>query len=308
MRILCASQDIGNCPSFRARVLPFIDLFKTNGIEIFVAKISDIKNTDGYDLLWLRRTVVPLKFMFDIPMVYDFDDAEYLPDDRAPNKKKHNGFRAIINKASIVIAGSNNLANAARKINKKNIRIIRTGVNTKDYTMSKYTNPPIIVWTGSKPTLPHLVNMSEQINYICNKHNAKLRIISDVFPDMNAEKIIWTPENQYRYLSDAAVGISPLMNTPYAQGKCAYKIIQYMASGLPVVASDVGGNRDIFGYGCKGFCIDNKNFSDALEQILNKDKINMGIENRRIVEEHFDITTLFEQLLKVMLDAKYGIT
>jgi len=239
----------------------------------------------------------------NIPMVYDFDDAEYLPSD-APNKKNYSGFRAIVDKALIVIAGSNHLADVAGKIN-KNVRIIRTGVNIKDYTISKHPNPPVIVWTGSKPTLPHLINMSKQLEYICNKHNAKLRIICDVSPDMEAEKIIWTPENQCRYLSDATIGISPLMNTAYAQGKCAYKIVQYMASGLPVVASNVGGNRDIFDYGCNGLCIDDKDFGDALDQmLLSNDKIKMGIENRKIAESHFDTNVLFEQLLKTMLDAK----
>jgi glycosyltransferase involved in cell wall biosynthesis len=303
MRILCASQDVGNCPSFRARVLPFINLFAKQGIEVITTNIFNVKNTDGYDLLWLRRTIIPKSFMFTMPMIYDFDDAEYISTDANMTNINYLQFKRIVSKALIVVAGSNNLADVARKIN-RNVRIIRTGININDYTVSSYSKPPIIVWTGSKPTLPHLISMSKQLEYVCNKYNAKLRIICDVFPNMEAEKIIWTPENQCKYLSDATIGISPLNDTAYARGKCAYKIIQYMASGLPVVASNVGGNLDIFNYGCNGLCVDNKDFGDALDQIFNNDIAEMGSNNRIIAESHFDVNVLFAELLKVMLDAK----
>jgi glycosyltransferase involved in cell wall biosynthesis len=49
------------------------------------------------------------------------------------------------------------------------------------------------------------------------------------------------------------VGIMPLPDTPWAKGKCGYKLIQYMACGVPVVASDIGANKDIIDHGRHGF-------------------------------------------------------
>ncbi len=41
------------------------------------------------------------------------------------------------------------------------------------------------------------------------------------------------------------VGLMPLDDSPFSQGKCGLKILQYHAAGLPVVCSPVGANRDM---------------------------------------------------------------
>jgi glycosyltransferase involved in cell wall biosynthesis len=46
-------------------------------------------------------------------------------------------------------------------------------------------------------------------------------------------------------LAGCDIGIMPLADTEWERGKCAFKILQYMAAGLPVVASPVGVNRSI---------------------------------------------------------------
>ena len=47
----------------------------------------------------------------------------------------------------------------------------------------------------------------------------------------------------------------PLFDTPWERGKCAYKLIQYMACGLPTVASDIGANRDVMVDGTTGYLV-----------------------------------------------------
>src|SRR5204863_2488648 len=49
------------------------------------------------------------------------------------------------------------------------------------------------------------------------------------------------------------VGLMPLPDSPFAGGKCAYKLIQYMALARPGVASPVGANREVVTDGVDGF-------------------------------------------------------
>ena len=49
------------------------------------------------------------------------------------------------------------------------------------------------------------------------------------------------------------VGIMPLPDEPWPRGKCGFKLIQYMACGLPVVALPVGANAEIVEHGVNGF-------------------------------------------------------
>jgi glycosyltransferase involved in cell wall biosynthesis len=63
----------------------------------------------------------------------------------------------------------------------------------------------------------------------------------------------WNEETEVRDLGEMDIGIMPVPDEPWARGKSGYKLIQYMACGIPVIASPVGANRDIVEPGLNGF-------------------------------------------------------
>jgi glycosyltransferase involved in cell wall biosynthesis len=90
--------------------------------------------------------------------------------------------------------------------------------------------------------------------------NVVLRIICDSFIDLFSlpvEKCLWTTEKEAMDLASCDIGLAPLPDDPFTKGKCGYKILQYCACGLPVVASSVGVNTQLIEEGKCGFLADN---------------------------------------------------
>ena len=86
------------------------------------------------------------------------------------------------------------------------------------------------------------------------------------------------------------VGVMPLPDEPWALGKCAYKLIQYMACGLPVVASPVGMNREVVRHGVNGFLATTATeWEEALSLLASDAELRhrMGQEGRRLVEQQY---------------------
>ena len=59
------------------------------------------------------------------------------------------------------------------------------------------------------------------------------------------EERAWSPSTEHEVLAETDIGLMPLDDTPWSRGKCAYKALQYMASGIPPVVDDVGISADV---------------------------------------------------------------
>ncbi len=84
----------------------------------------------------------------------------------------------------------------------------------------------------------------------------RLRVICSAFPDwpeITIERVAWSSATEARELASAHVGIMPLSDDAWTRGKCAFKLLQYMAAGLPCVASPVGANAEAVVDGVTGF-------------------------------------------------------
>ena len=55
----------------------------------------------------------------------------------------------------------------------------------------------------------------------------------------------WEEETEVRYLKTCDVGIMPLSDEPFNRGKCGFKLIQYMACGLPTISTPMEANVKI---------------------------------------------------------------
>ena len=103
------------------------------------------------------------------------------------------------------------------------------------------------------------------------------------------------------------IGIMPLPDDDWEKGKCAYKLIQYMACGLPVVASSVGMNREVVNEGWNGFLANNfKEWCNALELLIQDEGLRkrLGQNGRKLVEENYTLESNF-QLMQRVVDANY---
>src|SRR5262249_47540144 len=118
----------------------------------------------------------------------------------------------------------------------------------------------VIGWTGTSGNFQYFDLVEPALAHFFDKHDdARMMVVADRAPDFrlisgkHVTFIPWTPESEAQVLHQMTVGIMPLSDTPWARGKCSFKLLQYMASGLPVIASPVGMNADVLAKGEVGF-------------------------------------------------------
>jgi len=94
----------------------------------------------------------------------------------------------------------------------------------------------------------------------------------------------------------------PLANTDWCNGKCSYKMLCYMAAGLPVVVTATGMNREVLALGQVGFsAAREQEWVHALAALLDSPDLrrSMGAAGRAVAEEHFSLTRLTRQYAAV---------
>jgi glycosyltransferase involved in cell wall biosynthesis len=185
--------------------------------------------------------------------VYDFDDALF--HDQSPIRRllgTQDKCRRAVAAADVVIAGNDYLGNWAES-HGKDVRVIPSCVDPCDYEpktqWSISGDAPLLVWLGSPATERYVAQIGPALLEVHRRTGASLTLISG--PDDNPalaplrhmlRRVPWSIETFASDLTSADVAIAPLDNSPYSRGKCAYKLLQYAASGLPVAGSPVGAN------------------------------------------------------------------
>jgi glycosyltransferase involved in cell wall biosynthesis len=169
--------------------------------------------------------------------------------------------------------------------------------------------PPVLGWVGTVGNLHNLVRLAPVIAEACRKHGAGVRVVCSDPPDLPGvpmEFVKWSAENEVADLLPMDVGLAPLDEGAMRRCKCAFKSIQYMAAGLPVIASPVGANADVVEDGVTGFhAADPAAWGRALDALLS-DRVlrgRMGIAGRAAVEAKWS----FEAHEATFLDAMRGV-
>jgi glycosyltransferase involved in cell wall biosynthesis len=138
-------------------------------------------------------------------------------------------------------------------------------------TTASAADPPTIAWIGSPENLIYLEMIRPALARLAVRHPAlKVRVICSQFPDwpeVPVERIAWSSQTEAASLAAAHIGVMPLTDDAWSRGKCAFKLLQYMAASLPCVASPVGANTEAVLHGVNGF---HASSTDDWEQTLER--------------------------------------
>ena len=214
-----------------------------------------------YELLpvfpfWLEKL-----FLRNKKYVLDFDD--WVWSKYRDNPFCRGKFDKLIAAAAGVIAANDLIFDHCRQLNRNCIKIPTTVdrdalENCEAAEFDLYT----IVWIGTPTTYrTHLMALGDTLRRLAEKFDYQLLVISALplpeIPGVNCRFVKWSEKTQYQYLRGAQVGIMPLPdNDEFAAGKSAYKLIQYLAAGIPAVASNIGENCVVLSDGVTGFLAD----------------------------------------------------
>jgi glycosyltransferase involved in cell wall biosynthesis len=187
--------------------------------------------------------------------IFDVDDAIYVrkprrlgeaADDSIWRRRK---FAATCRWVDAVAAGNEVLASVARASG-TDIVILPTSIDASTYraTTAAAIDPPTIVWIGSPENLVYLEMIRPALARIAARRPAlRVRVICSKFPDwpeIGVERVAWSSATEAASLAGAHIGVMPLSDDEWARGKCAFKLLQYMAASLPCVASPIGANTE----------------------------------------------------------------
>lgn len=237
---------------------------------------------------WLERSLLKKhKYLLD------FDD--YIAASYKTNKLKkiffENKIDKLVSKASLTTVGNHWYLSEFKK---GNIRYLPTVVDINDYPLTKkLSNENIIVWIGSPSTVKYLKQIEPALIKLIKDVPFKLRIIGgrvDLDVSIPTEFMEWNQNSENELLAMSTIGIMPLENTLWEKGKCGFKLIQYMTSGLPVVGSESPANSEIIEHGETGFIArNNDDWYKYLLLLLSDESIanNMGENGRKRVENNY---------------------
>lgn len=281
----------------------------------FWRRFVDILRARQFDLLVVEKELFPrfppwcegILFRLGHKVITDYDDAVYV------NYQRSLLFRdkidTVIRYSTAVTVGNRYLADYARRFN-ENVYVIPTVVDLSKYpTIIKEHRKGdlfIVGWIGTPKTVAYLREVQDALATLSKKKNLVLRCIGAPptlkLPGVAVENVTWSEESETEQLLSMDVGIMPLTDDPFSQGKCGLKLIQYMASGLPVVASPVGVNKEIVKDGVNGFLASKQEeWEDRLDQ-LERDvalRIRLGCEGRRLVERFYSLQVVAPKLLEI---------
>lgn len=234
------------------------------------------------------------------PTLLEFDDAIYLTFGHEAK------LRRLCALASCVLVGNRFLAEFAEQT-ARHVRVVPTTVDVPRYDEALAAqrarrdagadSPLRVGWVGLRYNFGYLASLAAPLADLGRP--AELRVISSGLPDPEPFGDVplvarpWSEAGEAGEIAACDLGVMPLPDTPWARGKCALKILQYMAAGVPVVASPVGVNADIVRHGENGLlAADEAGWRDALGALAADPDLRarLGEAGRRTVEADFSLT------------------
>jgi glycosyltransferase involved in cell wall biosynthesis len=256
-----------------------------------------VRRTFSLPMLRLLRAAAPY-------LVFDFDDAIFVRSSGEHSGSKLARFGRTLAACDQVWAGNAYLAENAARFNDR-VTVIPTAVEAAKYQVSpaKPTESVDLVWIGSSSTRKHLMTILPALEIAAARIPAlRLKVIADFAIEsavLQTEAVRWSADGEATALASSHIGIAPLPDNEFTRGKCGLKILQYMAAGLPVVASPVGVNADLVQADVTGYTArTDDEWINAIERLASDPRLRerLGEEGRRICQQHYVHERVFQQL------------
>lgn len=282
-------------------------------ILVFLGRFRAIWRSPKYDAVFVQREILS-EFFYDPPffifalwllnrnIIYDVDDAIWIfpphsvrSASRMLNTLTRWRFYWNVRLSKGVIVSTEYISDYVKKIN-RNVKVVPTLVDVEDFPVREHTEsgPVIIGWTGGPGNLVFLKSVEKPLAGLALKYPIKLRVISSrtiVMDGIDVDFVPWDKATEATYISSFDIGIMPLPENDYTKGKGGFKILEYMAAGLPSVISPVGVNAHIIQNNTNGFFAkDDQEWVDTLSTLIEDASLRkkMGTEARAFVSGHYD--------------------
>lgn len=347
MRIAAFTKYDREAASTRQRLLQFLPEFERAGIDIdyypllgdayvrglatgkpssrlaivraYARRIRQLLRAPTYDAIWIYAELFPrlpsvferLAFRSGQPVVYDCDDAFFVPYDDHPNalvRRILGGkLQPLMAGAEVCCCGNKHLRDYAARFCPRTM-VLPTVVDTARYRPAP--PPPrelVIGWIGSPSTWANVRPLLPLLSELCREHCVRVHAVGagaaaekDRFEGLDF--IEWSEASEIASVQAMDIGIMPLDDLPFQRGKSGYKLIQYMACGLPVVASPVGVNVEIVREDNGFLATTEREWRTALALLIQDRELRrtMGQAGRARAESDYSLATHAPRLIALL--------
>lgn len=281
----------------------------------FGRRLALLATLPRYDVVFIHREAAPIgppvlewvmAKVLRKRLIYDFDDAIWLANTSEANKiaaglKWHQKVDSICHWAYKNSCGNDYLAAYARQFN-PSVVVNPTTIDTEhlhnQVRDQQAPGPLVIGWTGTHSTLKYLHPLVPVLAQLeAEGLDFEFRVISNQPPDFepalrSLRFVPWQKATEIPDLLTFHIGLMPLEDDPWAQGKCAFKALQYMALGIPALVSPVGMNTEVVQNGVNGYiCCEPADWLRHLRHLLTDAELRQRLGNaaRATIEQRYSV-------------------
>lgn len=293
-----------------------------------------LRTLADFDVVWVQRGVAPgmdgavLRAIEGarVPAVFDFDDAIFLPQEGGRRwvealRRPGPTTRAWCRAARRVLAGNRHLASFARNAlglhQEDKVHILPSVADTAvlrpaaahsaSATVASEASVPTLGWVGTDTTVPYLEALAPALAALARRIRYRLLVVAGEriprIPGVEMETLRWTESGEASALQRMEAGLYPLDDTPWSRGKCGFKAIQYLACGVPCVASPVGVLPQVVVHGVTGLLAStDAAWVEACLTVLGDaaTRARMGAEGRARVQALYSVDAALPRLIETL--------
>jgi L-malate glycosyltransferase len=279
----------------------------------YIRRVAVLFSVGRYDVVYVHLWVTPfgppifecLVRRLTRKLVYDIDDLVYLGENHSRQRPFIAALKGrkkpiyLMRAADHVITCTPYLDSFVRKYNQHTTDISST-INTDTYQpVNPYTNDPdkplVIGWSGSHTTAKYLHLLDSVLVELAKQRPFKLLVMGApdfALPGVDVEPLPWSEAAEIPTLQRMDIGLYPLPNEEWVLGKSGLKALQYMALGIPTVATAIGANFRVMEDGVSGFLVDDEEaWLARLIQLMDDEALRqrLGAAARSRVENLYSI-------------------
>ena len=242
--------------------------------------------------------------------VFDFDDAIFLNSKQQECRRRQRALDQVFRSSAHVVAGNSWLAQHVP--DSCSVAVIPTCLDTHKYVPknngSNQKKTVRIGWMGTSSNFRFIAQLAEPLRKLRTKFDFEFVICGDeqdrqLFADLGASFVKWSAENEVATLQSFDIGLMPLLDEDWCRGKCSFKLIQYMAVGIPTVSTPVGMNCDVVTEGVDGLFANGSDWASPLESLLADAALRqrMGEAARKTAQSRFALPVAVDAYEKIFL-------
>ena len=342
MRVLALSDYSNQVASARARLYAYVPWLRRDGHDVVVIpvhrRLEASALVDRLAKRLLPFAMAPILPLFDVVivhrffparpeaarllhrcarrLVFDVDESYHVDELGRPAPEKMRArFNAMLAAADAVVVSNEHLQSYAAQ-HARAVSVIPTAVDVDRYPSKAHAprRPTVIGWIGSGGAQPYLEMLSPVFTQLHARYGSdlELRVITSpayrvrLNTPLAVTHVDWELAREFAFFDEFDIGIMPLPDNERSRGKASYKALQYMAAGIPVVASPVGMNRDVIAPGATGYLpADETEWVRALSTLIDDADLRraMGARGRCVVVDRFAVEAWYPRFKAALFGA-----